>query len=66
MTQIEAIQAEIRSLSEEDFARLREWISERDWQNWDQQIENDSASGKLDFLWDEAQAAKRQGNLREL
>jgi hypothetical protein len=66
MTQIEAIQAEIKSLSHEDFARLREWIAERDWQNWDQQIENDSAAGKLDFLFDEVQAAKRQGNLREL
>jgi hypothetical protein len=66
MTQIEAIQAEIKSLSEEDFVRLREWISERDWQNWDQQIERDSAAGKLDFLWDEIHAAKRQGDLREL
>jgi hypothetical protein len=66
MTQIEAIQAEIKSLSEEDFVRLREWISERDWQNWDQQIERDSAAGKLDFLSDEIHAAKRQGDLREL
>ncbi len=66
MAQIEAIQAEIESLSREDFARLREWIAERDWQNWDQQIERDSAAGKLDFLWEEAQAAKRQGELREL
>jgi hypothetical protein len=66
MTQIESIQAEIESLSGEDFARLREWIAERDWQKWDQQIERDSAAGKLDFLLEEAQAAKRQGDLREL
>ena len=66
MTQIEAIQAEIESLSSEDFARLREWIVERDWQNWDRQIERDSAAGKLDFLREEVQAAKQQGELREL
>jgi hypothetical protein len=66
MTQIEAIQAEIESLSSDDFARLREWIAQRDWQHWDRQIERDSAAGKLDFLWEEAQAAKRQGELREL
>ena len=66
MTQIEAIQAEIESLSREDFARLRDWIAERDWQNWDRQIERDSAAGKLDFLREEAQAAKQQGELREL
>jgi hypothetical protein len=66
MTQIESIQAEIESLSADDFARLREWIAQRDWQKWDQQIERDSAAGKLDFLLEEAQAAKRQGDLREL
>jgi hypothetical protein len=66
MTQIEAIQAEIESLSNEDFRRLREWIAERDWQNWDRQIERDSAAGKLDFLREEVEAAKQQGELREL
>jgi hypothetical protein len=66
MTQIETIQAEIESLSSEDFARLREWIVQRDWQNWDRQIERDSAAGKLDFLREEAEAAKQQGKLRDL
>ena len=66
MTQIESIQAEIESLSREDFVRLRDWIAERDWQIWDRQIERDSAAGKLDFLREEVQAAKQQGELREL
>lgn len=66
MTQIEAIQAEIESLSSEDFARLRDWIAERDWQRWDQQIERDAAAGKLEFLREEARQAKQQGKLREL
>ena len=66
MTQIEAIQAEIETLSREDFVRLRDWIAERDWQIWDRQIERDSAAGKLDFLRDEVEAAKQQGEWREL
>ena len=66
MTQIEAIQAKIESLSSDDFVRLREWIAERDWQDWDRKIERDSAAGKLDFLRDEVHAAKQQGELREL
>lgn len=66
MTQIEAIQAEIESLSHEDFARLREWVVERDWQIWDRRIERDSAAGKLDFLRQEVEAAKQQGELGEL
>jgi hypothetical protein len=66
MTQIEAIQAEIESLSHEDFMRLREWIADRDWQGWDRQIEQDAAAGKLDFLKDEVEAAKRLGELRDL
>jgi hypothetical protein len=66
MTEFESIQAEIESLSNEDFARPAAWIAERDWQNWDRQIERDSVAGKLDFLRDEVEAAKQQGRLREL
>jgi len=66
MSQVETIQAEFESLSSEDFARLRDWILEQDWKNWDRQIEKDSATGKLDFLWEEAQAGKQHGELREL
>ena len=66
MTQVEAIQAEIETLSREDFIQLREWFAERDWQIWDRQIERDSAAGKLDFFRKEVDAAKQQGELREL
>jgi len=40
----------IESLPKEDFYRLRDWIFERDWEKWDREIEEDSKSGKLDFL----------------
>ena len=66
MTQIEHIQAEIESLSPEDFVRLRKWFADKDWQSWDKQLEADIAEGKLDFLRSEAMAAKRQGKLQDL
>ena len=66
MTQIEQIQAQIDALPQQDFIKLREWFSEKDWLLWDQQIEADSANGKLDFLLEEAKAAKAQDTLQDL
>jgi len=66
MAPVKVIQAEIEALSSEDFARLRQWIVERDWQHWDEQIESDALAGKLDFLRDEAKGAKQKGELRDL
>ena len=61
MKQIEKIQTEIESLSQEDFVRLRTWFAEKDWQLWDVQLEADISEGKLDFLLEEAMQAKNQG-----
>jgi len=66
MLKIEEIEATIESLSEDEYARLREWFYERDWEKWDRQIELDSESGNLDFLIKEAIDEKKQGNLKEL
>ena len=54
MPSVEEILSSIESLSREEFARLREWFYERDWERWDREIEEDSKSGKLDFLVKEA------------
>jgi len=54
MTKVQEIQAAIETLPHEDYVRLRQWFSERDWENWDRQIEADSESGRLDFLIKEA------------
>ncbi len=56
----------IESLPKEDFYRLRDWILERDWEQWDREIEEDSKSGKLDFLIKQALDEKRQGLLKDL
>ena len=66
MLSVEEIKSAIASLSQEDYERLRDWFSERDWEKWDEEIEKDSAAGKLDFLVKEAIAEKNLGLLRKL
>jgi len=63
---LEEIQVAIESLPYEEYIRLRQWFSERDWEKWDRQIEADSESGKLDFLIEEALNEKAKGTLKEL
>ena len=58
MSTVEEIKSAISSLSKEDYTHLREWLSERDWEQWDEEIEGGSASGKLDFLMEEAETEK--------
>ena len=45
--------------------RLAHWFSEQDWKSWDDEIESDSNSGKLDFLFNEAMSEKKSEKLRE-
>jgi hypothetical protein len=66
MTKIDAIKKAIDALPEDEYAKLRQWFSEKDWRKWDRQIEADSASGKLDFLVSEALDEKSKGKLRNL
>ena len=66
MGRIEEIQSAIESLPQDEFRRLRDWFIERDWEEWDKEIEADSKSGKLDFLVREALEDKVKGKLKEL
>jgi hypothetical protein len=66
MTRIEQLEQEIAALPIDEFTRLRNWILQRDWAEWDKQIEKDAAAGKLDFLVEEALEEKRQGKLHDL
>lgn len=66
MSKVEEILCSIESLPKKEFDHLREWFYERDWERWDTQIEEDSASGKLDFLVKEARDEKAKGKLRKL
>jgi hypothetical protein len=66
MSRVSEIKAAIEALEEEEYAQLRQWFSSRDWEKWDQQIEADSESGKLDFLIKEALDEKAKGTLKHL
>jgi hypothetical protein len=61
----EQIEAVIDSLQPEDYSRIARWFRERDQAAWDQQLDDDSASGRLDFLFAEADEEGKQGLLKE-
>ena len=65
-TSIAKIQEEILALSETDYRQLKQWFSELEWDEWDQQIAADSDAGKLDFLIAEAVEAEEKGTLKNL
>ncbi len=66
MAKVARIEEEIENLSPAEFAELRDWLLEKDWERWDRQIEEDAAAGKLDDLFEKARAAHRSGKTREI
>ncbi|HIO84432.1 MAG TPA: hypothetical protein EYG61_10495 [Deltaproteobacteria bacterium] len=66
MTTVQKIKTDIQALPHEDYMSLLSWIHERDWEEWDKQLENDIALGKLDFLVHEAMEEKKAGKLVDL
>ena len=65
MPTVEEIKCAISALSKKDYIHLREWLSGKDWEQWDKEIEKDSSSGKLDFLMEEAVTEKTQERFRK-
>lgn len=53
MELVEEIEAAIERLAPEDFQRFAIWFREREAARWDRQLDEDSASGRLDFLFEE-------------
>ena len=66
MRKIEDIERQIRELSREEFAELREWVLELDADAWDTQIEADVRAGKLDALGAAARRAHAEGKSKKL
>ena len=66
MPNIAKIQEDILALSKTDYQQLKQWFNELEWDEWDRQIEEDSNTGKLDFLIAEAREAKEKGTLKKL
>ncbi len=66
MAQLVEIKKGIEALPKQEYINLRQWFAEKDWEIWDKQIEEDSNSGKLDFLAKEALKEKNNGSLKVL
>jgi hypothetical protein len=66
MSKIDELKAEIESLPSQEVAEIFRWLSEKDWENWDKEIQADSQAGKLDFLVREARDGKAKGKLKDL
>jgi len=65
MKRVEDIEAAISELSPEQYRRIVQWLLEREQARWDEQLDRDSSSGKLDFLFGEARSESSQGSLRD-
>ena len=66
MSQVAQIKKKIAQLPKQEYDDLRRWFSEKDAEIWDNQIIEDSNSGKLDFLAKEALQEKNSGRLKDL
>jgi hypothetical protein len=66
MSKVDELKTEIERLPQEEFTELVRWLSEKDWEQWDKEIEADSVAGKLDFFVREALEEKAKGTLKDL
>ena len=66
MNTLAQIEQAVITLKNDDFQKLYHWIRELNHQKWDQQIEEDSNNGVLDWLANQAISEYRQGRTRPL
>lgn len=65
MSTVEEIkEACLTKLTVAERAELLRWLGEQD-DEWDRQIEKDAGSGKLDFLFREAEDERKAGTLHD-
>ena len=65
MDRVEEIEAAIQGLPPQEYQRLVQWFRAREQGRWDEQMDRDSSSGKLDFLFEEAERESAEKLLRE-
>ena len=61
MTHVQRLQHEIQTLTPAEYASLRDWLEAYDARQWDRQLAEDAAAGKLDALAAEALDELRRG-----
>jgi len=65
MDRVEEIESAITGLAPEEYRRFVDWFRAREQTRWDEQMDQDSAAGKLDFLFREAEGESAQGLVRD-
>ncbi len=65
MGRVEEIKAAINNLPPDEYRQLSQWFRELEQSRWDEQMDQDFAAGKLDFLFDEAESESAQGLLHD-
>ncbi len=65
MSKVQQLEREVERLSPQDFDELASWIEARRQKAWTDQMERDSAGGKLDLLFEEADAERAAGTLHD-
>ena len=65
MSTVLEIENAIERLVPTDRAQLAAWLARKEAQDWDAQMDTDTASGKLDFLFEEADTEGRTGKLKD-
>ncbi|MBN8248229.1 MAG: hypothetical protein J0L84_12400 [Verrucomicrobia bacterium] len=65
MSSVAEIEEGIARLPREEFVRLERWFDAERNRRWDAQIEEDSRSGALDLLLQEAEQDAKQGKSRQ-
>ena len=66
MTTLEEIEKAVAQLAPRELDRFRAWFEEFQAKRFDERIERDAQSGKLDRLADQAVADFRKGRAREI
>jgi hypothetical protein len=65
MTSVLEIEQAIERLMPTDRAKIAAWLARKDAQDWDAQTDADAAAGKLDFLFEKADAEGRAAKLKD-
>jgi hypothetical protein len=65
MRSIEEIEAEIAKLRPAEARKVAKWLEKFLAEEWDEQIEADAGNGRLNFLFEEAEAESKAGKLRD-
>jgi len=66
MSKLQRIEKDVESLTPDELSDFRKWFASYDAALWDQQLERDVKSGKLDSLRDEALADHAAQRTRDL